>query len=123
MSNLTNLITRVEEVNDWDQNLDKDISLWVYPDKKVVRAAYDGWQYRDTGNYVPRYTISLDAIRALHDEMLPGWVWGRDETGAFWVHNNNVINNGTGWEHMYTGTGTPAGAWVAAILRAKYTIS
>ena len=33
------------------------------------------------------YHGSLDAALALHEALLPGWIWGRQQNGAMWVAN------------------------------------
>ena len=54
---------------------------------------------------------SLDAAKALHDAVLPGWEWemGRLSTWVYEVGNEPYIGKAS----------NPAAAWVAAILRAK----
>lgn len=58
------------------------------------------------------YNGSLDAAKALHEALLPGWDWGRDPNGYNWVsmHTNEIgcADNGD----------TPARAWLLAILKA-----
>lgn len=78
------------------------------------------------GDYYPGPTNealvngSLDAAKALHDAVLPGWTFqvahGEGNAAAL----VSPIFDGTG--PILDGTGsapTPAAAWVAAILRAK----
>lgn len=61
--------------------------------------------------------ISLDAAKALHDAVLPGWLYGI-------VQKPNWCEVGVYKDNGYTDiqrgqSPTPAAAWVAAILRAK----
>lgn len=71
------------------------------------------------------YLTSLDAAKALHDAVLPGWDWfisnstnlgdGRNEAEICNVDAGKIDGD------VYTGfnEASPAAAWVAAILRAK----
>ena len=60
---------------------------------------------------------SLDAAKALHEAVLPGWCWA--------IMFNHIVTvspqkAGTVQTMIYQGAATnPAAAWVAAILRAK----
>jgi hypothetical protein len=55
---------------------------------------------------------SLDAAKALHDAVLPGWSWNiNDDFSATLFDINSIAARGEGKN--------PAAAWVAAILRAK----
>jgi len=70
---------------------------------------------------------SLDAAKALHEAVLPGWVWTLRPVvhtgGPWWVCDvakmfgewPEPVNVANGMSHA----STPAAAWVAAILRAK----
>ena len=57
------------------------------------------------------HRCSLDTAKALHDALLPGWLWGRQVNGAMWVA-----------KRPYTFRGPvnmdPARAWLVAILKA-----
>lgn len=61
------------------------------------------------------YRGSLDAAKALHDALLPGWVWGRTE-GNIYVTNPERGSRSTKW-------GGPnevaARSWLLAILKAR----
>ena len=58
---------------------------------------------------------SLDAAKALHDAVLPGWKWGRQWSCHMWVEPDDV----PGRSERHYGTGAiPARAWLIAILRA-----
>lgn len=61
---------------------------------------------------------SLDAAKALHDAVLPGWGWHIREDGdgcyaSCLYPKHNLVTPGSATAK------TPAAAWVAAILRAK----
>ena len=68
------------------------------------------------GDYLARDAAggSLDAAKALHEAVLPEWIWGRQKNGALWVA-----------KRPYTFRVAPGGnnlarAWLLAILRALY---
>ena len=66
-------------------------------------------------NTCEAFNGSLDAAKALHDAVLPGWGWYID-----WDNNTTVALNKLGKAVSYEGMASkPAAAWVAAILRAK----
>ena len=59
---------------------------------------------------------SLDAAKALHEAVLPGWLWGRQLNGQMWVA-----------KRPYTFRVAPqnrnfARAWLLAILRALHAM-
>lgn len=57
------------------------------------------------------FSGSLDAAKALHDALLPGWTWTRWPQGDFEV--------GKGFGEFYIGKSLdPARAWLIAILKA-----
>jgi len=57
------------------------------------------------------YNGSLDAAKALHEAVLPGWEWGLNRDGAtIWIENPDI--------GPFTGDNTPARAWLLAILDA-----
>lgn len=56
---------------------------------------------------------SLDAAKALHEALLPGWIWGRQKNGAMWVAR------GTRLERVQCGAYMPPSrALLLATLRA-----
>jgi hypothetical protein len=57
---------------------------------------------------------SLDAARALHDAMLPGWEWDVASTNAAAVFKGHVINGPA----ELASADNPARAWLLAILEA-----
>ena len=63
---------------------------------------------------------SLDAAKALHDAVLPGWVGSVQTDGISLVKDPNA-NHLKGGRTLHRGdcASNPAAAWVAAILRAK----
>jgi hypothetical protein len=58
------------------------------------------------------YNGSLDAAKALHDVLLPGWAWS---VGAL----STAVWSGTSNEVAGLSGRNPARAWLLAILRAK----
>ena len=61
---------------------------------------------------------SLDAAKALHDAVLPGW-WFCFDGNCKGERGNNAIVAGHGlWKSCSGSASNPAAAWVAAILRA-----
>jgi hypothetical protein len=77
------------------------------------RAAFEhGWRARVAWD---ANQGSLDAAKALHEAVLPGWEWGRNgETGTMWVRLR------IGWDAYFTTKcADPARAWLIAIIRAK----
>lgn len=59
------------------------------------------------------YRGSLDAAKALHEELLPGWMFGVTNDGAF------VMPAGGDDTSQFTGAlENPARAWLAAMLKA-----
>ena len=62
------------------------------------------------------YDGSLDAAKLLHEAMLPGWIWGRQQNGAMWVANRPYTFRAT------TRGNDPARAWLLAILRALHSM-
>lgn len=58
---------------------------------------------------------SLDAAKALHEAVLPGWKWGRQWSCHMWVEPDDM----PGRSERHYGTGAdPARAWLIAILKA-----
>jgi|GEM_PF-1199103 len=56
---------------------------------------------------------SLDAAKALHDAVLPGWEWRLRDDGQAWVWRTAADLHAA-----YDETETPARAWLLAIIRA-----
>ena len=74
-----------------------------------------GWD--DTLNADAAHNGSLDAALALHEALLPGWVFDVTNDSAF------VVRDGVDWDNarnpQYVGESEiPARAWLLAILRA-----
>ena len=53
------------------------------------------------------YRVSLDAAKALHDELLPGWDWDVTVDQA-------MVSDATGADHFAHITGIPARSWLLA---------
>lgn len=72
-------------------------------------------------NIIGAFNGSLDAAKALHDALLPGWDWSAHTSWATYVRCT-VSKNGEGSFYGEDGTahkiGTPARAWLIAILKA-----
>jgi hypothetical protein len=63
---------------------------------------------------------SLDAAKALHEAVLPGWGWGAGGWGArVWLYSDSPIWNGSERQEVEM-TDAPARAWLLAILRALH---
>ena len=61
------------------------------------------------------YEGSLDAAKALHEAVLPGWEWHLGPSNAkIYPYNGSPVKS---WDGM---ADTPARAWLIAILRALY---
>lgn len=69
---------------------------------------------------IQAYDGSLDAAKALHDAVLPGWdithFWGNNANGWTWclTHKSEPRSYSQGSDRS-----TPARAWLLAIIRAK----
>ncbi len=91
-------------------------STYVVPSatSRLIEAAF-GDDDEIWGNVVAAHDGSLDAAKALHEAVLPGWEWGRNaETGTMWVRRQ------IGWSAYFTTEcADPARAWLIAIIRAK----
>ena len=57
------------------------------------------------------YRGSLDAAKALHEAVLPGWVWGKNQHGIWVSKSINQVG-------YYGSSDNPARAWLLAILGA-----
>lgn len=67
-------------------------------------------------NAMNAYLGSLDAAKALHDAVLPGWAWTASEVGADVIRDED---SGDPFVAPYSGDcDLPARAWLIAILKA-----
>ena len=109
----------------WDYQTDPDDGMLFDIAGALTNGTCDaGW----VGS-VERAIRSLDAAKALHDFMLPGWnyeltchnVISGNEKGktAFWIHIGKDLYDKDSLDVHYGEAYNPAAAWVAAILRAK----
>lgn len=69
--------------------------------------------HRSTFHGISAYNGSLDAAKALHDAVLPGWEWHLGPSNAkIYPYNGSPLKS---WSGM---ADTPARAWLLAIIRA-----
>lgn len=97
MSDLDRLIDAVEEGDvTWGNiaAMSYDCGPQIQPWRRTVGEAYHG---------------SLDAAKALHDALLPGWNFTLQNEGFCYVHSERGEFSGR--------AETPARAWLLAILR------
>lgn len=81
------------------------------PDKDDV---YAGWPFAMNGEHMHAwgsYNGSLDAAKALHEAVLPGWEWRLRDTGCAWVWRTATDLQGA------READTPARAWLIAIIK------
>lgn len=78
-------------------------------DAGVTSCLFDS---RNCNHIESAYRGSLDAALALHEALLPGWVYVLTERSA------TVLERGNGFETMVKEYGTTARAWLIAILKA-----
>lgn len=104
------LLAKVE-AGEWD-DVD-DNALWTLDADDIEQTfgsaltsqIYRGWH---------AYAGSLDAAKALHEAVLPGWDWGRSAaSGQFYVWNT-----GEGPASAMSNNEDPARAWLICILKA-----
>lgn len=75
----------------------------------------DCWP-RDDGFWLPAHSCqsayegSLDAAKALHEEVLPGWAWTAQAEGFCYVYSEQGEHSGI--------ANNPARSWLIAILKA-----
>ena len=58
-----------------------DVAGW----NRLATIAEDAIPPKEAALTATAYNGSLDAAKALHDALLPGWIWGRQVNGAMWV--------------------------------------
>ena len=61
---------------------------------------------------------SLDAAKALHEAVLPGWKWGRQWSCHMWVEPCDLPGRSDRFYGEETAASNPARAWLLAIIRA-----
>lgn len=78
------------------------------------RAAFPAGNSHDSGAILAAYNGSLDAAKALHDAVLPGWDWSVDNIGRsqFCAYVYDGAKTIIAFNH------NPARAWLLAIIRA-----
>lgn len=72
MGEIEELIARVEGASGPDQEIDAAIACIFAPS---YRELLPHWSPEQRQMMIPAYTSSLDAIVALIEEKLPGWMW------------------------------------------------
>jgi hypothetical protein len=86
--------------------------LWGLSSGPARQALGDKWP-----SALDAYFGDMNAALSLHAALLPGWVWGRDLGGRFWVAKST-------WDALYSpelegDASTPARALLIATLRGK----
>lgn len=61
---------------------------------------------------------SLDAAKALHEALLPGWKWGRQWSSHMWVEPNDMPGRSDRFYGEEIDASNAARAWLLAVLRA-----
>jgi hypothetical protein len=89
------------EAGEWDHDAAAKW-LWMKPGQHY------GWAH-------DAFRGSLDAAKALHDALLPGWEWNIDAGDGAYVENRGDF----GAPYTADIPGMPARAWLLAILKAK----
>jgi hypothetical protein len=84
-------------------------------DGSMFRAFGDRWTI-----CLDAYNGSLDAAKALHEAVLPGWTAsvGQNIHHKFWRTIVTLIVEGAGIDHSANHDNNPARAWLLAILKA-----
>ena len=84
--------------------------------RDMASAAHDKGEHFHADDMLKAYYHkSLDAAKALHDALLPGWEWNIDAGDGAYVENRGDF----GLEYSADIPGMPARAWLLAILKAK----
>ena len=103
---LNALLAKVE-AGEWDSLS----ALEIWPQGRVV----DGEWVHEYSSALRSFEGSLDAAKALHESVLPEWLWsaGQGATACSW----SVFSHREGVRRDCT-SDTPARAWLIAILKA-----
>ena len=105
------------------KELAEKVEAGTAPDYSMFRRGVRDWD--GVGGGVNRdhawraYTGSLDAAKALHEAVLPGWgatvcLWPMDNEWQVAVHSEDLQSG-----HEEADETNPARAWLLAIIRAK----
>lgn len=112
MSDLSQLIERLEALTSPDAGVDLAIGAWLWDQSHMPWDCYD---YKFGGDGAIPFTVSLEAAVALVERVLPGWRWIVDGDGNATLLPGRLP--GEPVEHVHAST--PAIALVLALLRAK----
>lgn len=135
MSNILNLIERVEKASGPDRELDEAIAiaLGLYVREKrgrdrqewFYRVGGEDFERRSTARYagtdgLPRYTDSLDAVMALNEQDL-AWTLGKNVHHGYWHASCNSLNaDGAPYSlGCSSACATPVLALLSAILKSR----
>ena len=93
-----------------------EAGTWLPDGYAEYPAFFPDWMgVRNAQSMTEAYLGSLDAAKALHEALLPGWGWDVASSDAAAVFKGNALH---GPAELASST-TPARAWLLAILRAK----
>ena len=92
-----------------------EAGTWQHTDWPTVEKGFWGNWNEAALHFQSAYNGSLDAAKALHEAVLPGWIWGRQKNGAMWVAKRPYTFRATLPDN-------PARAWLLAILRALHSM-
>lgn len=85
-------------------------------DRRVTTSKAAGLNGSDIVNAVRSYNGSLDAAKALHDDLLPGWEWSMESEDQCCAVYKDPMNC-TGCAQLGHSS-NPARAWLMAIIKA-----
>lgn len=83
--------------------------------RAISSAAHDKGEYWPAHDATKAFDGSLDSAHRLHEALLPGWAWSIECANAAEIWPKGVL---TAAVRAYADGGTPARAWLLAILRA-----
>lgn len=110
MTDLDKLIDAVEAVGDGGNTA-------AIINNRIARIYHDKGGYWPANDVMKAYDGSLDAAKALHEALLPGWIGCADTSGFCFMYEDEKEWN----ESSAIVPGNPARAWLIAILKAHKT--